>query len=1504
MNRARPSPSPTTNNNNALFSVQPLVSPNGTLTFTPAPKHDGSATITVTAKDNGGTASGGNDTSAPQTSTISVTPVNDEPSFVKGADQTVNEDAGPQTVSPWATAISAGPNESGQNVTFVTSNNNNALFSAQPAVSPSGTLTYTPAANANGTATVSVYLTDDGGIANGGDDTSPTQTFTITVNAVNDAPSFTGSGNVTVSEDSAAYSATWATSISAGPADESSQTVTFNVSNDNNALFSAQPAISSSGILTFTPAANAFGSATVTVTAQDNGGVLNGGVDTSAAQTFTITVNAVNDEPTFTPGGNQSVNEDAGPQSVVWATAISAGPANESSQTVTFNVSNDNNSLFSSQPSIAPDGTLTYTPAANANGTATVTVYATDDGGIANGGDDTSATYTFTITVSPVNDPPSFTGGGNVTVDEDSGPYSASWATAISAGPANESGQTLTFNIVSNSNPSLFASGPTISASGVLAFTPAANAFGSATLVLNLQDNGGGSDTSANYTFTITVSPVNDAPSFTSGGDVTVNEDSGLYAAAWATAISPGPNESGQLVNFVVTNNNNGLFAVQPSISPTGVLTFTPALNANGSALVTVTLHDNGGTASGGVDTSAPVTFTIFVNAVNDAPTAANDTWETLGNTEIRVDLAGGLTPKIVDTTTSGNGVRDNDSDPEGDPFVVTGIVGCSDVTAPFDCTLGDGAKVSMLANGSFSYTPGPGNPIGSFQYTVTDIPTLGSPATSTGTVTFTIYDRIWYVNGLAPAGGNGTSSAPFNSFASLNGGSDVDVPGDTIFIHNSIVAGSLAAEASQKIWGEGVGLATTQNLNGNGSPQVLVAPGVRPQVSSSSDVITVTGVTGVDIAGLSLSSTTGSGVEVRSILGFPAAGATIRENVVTLAAGAGIDVNADSALGTTALVTNTSITSVGNGFDVNGSGPSVVSYNGGTITSTGANGIWLDGSGSGGNLTVTGLSNVTIDGNTAAQGIHADAVKFDAIAGGSFDTVSGGTIVVGASGNPVGSAGVAFTSVSGDYAIGSLTVFGGTSGVSVGGTGLFTGAAGMRITSGGGSISAPAGVGLSVTNTSIGAANLNFTSINSTGTVNGILLNNTGTAGGLVVSGTGSAGSGGTIQSATGDGVSLQSTAKVSLSYMRVRQSNGNGIFGNNLTDFSLINSEVTDSDFDNVGVNEAGLRFGNLLGNSAITSSTISGSKGDNIRMEPTSGVLTNLAISGSTIGPNPVGSGGNGIALFASGTATSNVTVTSSTFSGNQGSGFLTTYTGTSSGTIDVSGSQFSDQNIGMDVGSGQNGDQTFKITSNTFLRHTSNAINIITGTDATNSSQFVGTVSNNTIGNGTADSGSTTSFGIAADLRGDVDAILSITGNNVRNTDIEGIFVQSRLDNDADAQVGRLDLTLTGNTVGKPDDNSAFPFGAVFGVRVESRNTYVQCMDISGNLAASVGAAEHFRVRQRDTSTFNLERFSGAGNNAAVVATFIAGQNLAGSTASATVATTFTGVPNGTCRKPLP
>jgi hypothetical protein len=354
-----------TNSNNLLFAVQPAITVNGTLSFTPAANANGSATVTVQLHDNGGTSGGGVDTSAPQTFTINVTAVNDAPSFTKGANQTVLEDAGAQAVAGWATSITAGPaDEAGQALNFIVNSTNAALFAVPPALAANGTLTYTPAANANGSATVTVQLHDTGGTANGGVDTSASQTFTINVTAMNDVPSFTKGADQSVSQDGAAQTvAGWATAISAGPADESWQTLNFIVTNNNNALFSTQPAISATGTLTYTPAAGASGSATVTVQLHDNGGTLNGGVDTSASQTFTITITSQTSQTIISLTIND-VNVSEGNTLCTPCTALpfTVSLSAASSQTVTVNYATLAGTAQAGKDYISASGTLTFAP--------------------------------------------------------------------------------------------------------------------------------------------------------------------------------------------------------------------------------------------------------------------------------------------------------------------------------------------------------------------------------------------------------------------------------------------------------------------------------------------------------------------------------------------------------------------------------------------------------------------------------------------------------------------------------------------------------------------------------------------------------------------------------------------------------------------------------------------------------------------------------------------------------------------------------------------------------------------------------------------------------------------------------------------------------------------------------------------------------------------------------------------------------------------------------------
>lgn len=203
----------------------------------------------------------------------------------------------------------------------------------------------------------------------------------------------------------------------------------------------------------------------------------------------------------------------------------------------------------------------------------------------------------------------------------------------------------------------------------------------------------------------------NVAPTFTGGSDQTVAEDAGTQTVAgWASNLVAGPaNESGQTLSFVVTNSQPSLFAVPPSISADGTLTFTPAPNAAGVADLTVVLKDNGGTGTDGADTSLPVTFSITITPSPDAPVAADDVF-TLNGSTLTIDAA--------------SGVLVNDMDPDGD--AITAQV----ATGPAHGTL------TLNSDGSFAYAADAGfEGLDSFTYIASDTSLSSVAATVSITV-------------------------------------------------------------------------------------------------------------------------------------------------------------------------------------------------------------------------------------------------------------------------------------------------------------------------------------------------------------------------------------------------------------------------------------------------------------------------------------------------------------------------------------------------------------------------------------------------------------------------------------------------------------------------------------------------------------------------------------------------------------------------------------------------
>ncbi len=563
---------------------------------------------------------------------------------------------------------------------------------------------YTPAADANGPDSFTFRVRDDA-TAGGPALTSLPATVTISVDAINDAPEFTKGLDVRVNEDVGQHTINgWASGVRPGPQtaiDEVGQNVTFIVLNDNNGLFTQQPGISSNGDLTFTTAPNANGTAVVQVAARDNASGVSPNVNQSAFETFTIAVTAVNDPPQFTLGNNQVVFEDSGPRQVNgWATGIRPGPmsaTDEVGQNLTFNlsVSTTGNLAFTAGPDIDPlTGNLTYTTAPNTNGVATVTVTLSDDGDSSPPNANVSAPQIFQIRVNPLNDPPEFTAGGNVAVNEDAGLHTvAGWATGIRPGPidaVDEASQSIAFitNIIGRTGTLAFDSDPAVNAiTGDLTFQAKPDVHGTATVVVRAIDNGSAfsphDNASLDQTFTISVAAVNDAPVFAISGNQRVSEDAGLQNVPnFLQNIMPGPptaqDEAGQQVSFTVTSDQPGLFAIPPMITPDGVLSYQTALHANGVTVLTVEAVDSGSDVAPNVNRSTQ-SFTLTVDAVNDPPTVQVPAAEQVFDEDVAQAIPG-ISVDDVDAGEIEVTFRVNLGTLTLDPTILGGVVG-SEIT-------------------------------------------------------------------------------------------------------------------------------------------------------------------------------------------------------------------------------------------------------------------------------------------------------------------------------------------------------------------------------------------------------------------------------------------------------------------------------------------------------------------------------------------------------------------------------------------------------------------------------------------------------------------------------------------------------------------------------------------------------------------------------------------------------------------------------------------------------
>jgi len=434
---------------------------------------------------------------------------NDAPSFNPGTDVEVLEDASTQSIN-WATNISA--NNSGQTVDFhVVSNSNPSIFDVAPAIDSTGTLTFSAKPDFNGTAELTVVLQDDGGTAYGGQDTSASHVLTINVLQVNDAPSFSLAADIVIEQDGGAQSIVgFAHDFDPGPLESGQAVAEYIVENDNPTLFLVAPQVDNNGQLTFTPNPATDGVANVSIRVRDTGGTANGGIDTSEALPFSITVEEVDPPPppvdppdlAFTLTGDMVADEDTKSEVNGFASGIGEDVFN-------FQLANDNDSMFRVQPRINLQGVLRFEPKPDAFGVANVTVSANSEDG-------QSHMQEFQITVDPINDAPSVSIAGDVKVTQGSGAHRiAAFAKDFDPGNAYEASQGIDQYLVKYDNESLFTETPKVNVNGVLTFR-LADAAGVANVAVAVRDNGGtengGQNTSDSYEFSINVLPDVQAP--------------------------------------------------------------------------------------------------------------------------------------------------------------------------------------------------------------------------------------------------------------------------------------------------------------------------------------------------------------------------------------------------------------------------------------------------------------------------------------------------------------------------------------------------------------------------------------------------------------------------------------------------------------------------------------------------------------------------------------------------------------------------------------------------------------------------------------------------------------------------------------------------------------------------------------------------------------------------------------------------------------------------------
>ena len=275
---------------------------------------------------------------------------------------------------------------------------------------------------------------------------------------------------------------------------------------------------------------DATGTASFNVSLIDRGAT-DGTTRASPSVAFTISTYGLNKRPDFKVPQIVEVVENV-PFFETVATEISAdGTQNntEPTQRLTFHMSVADSSLFlpgEGQPFMFPNGTLRLSPAQDKFGETNASITLVDDGlGL---GTNTSLTYQMLIRVVYTNQPPTFS-VGDILVLQDSGFHSNKmFARDILPGPSNErcaistascKSQTVPRFVTDDiSNPALFLSKPHLFNDGTVNFTIAPRVSGVTNVTVRAEDDGDyltpHVNSSARHSFSIFVESRNYKPGF------------------------------------------------------------------------------------------------------------------------------------------------------------------------------------------------------------------------------------------------------------------------------------------------------------------------------------------------------------------------------------------------------------------------------------------------------------------------------------------------------------------------------------------------------------------------------------------------------------------------------------------------------------------------------------------------------------------------------------------------------------------------------------------------------------------------------------------------------------------------------------------------------------------------------------------------------------------------------------------------------------------------------